>query len=34
VTVCSADNEVIDGVRRSGARVVLPTALLARLTAR
>jgi len=34
VTVCSADNEVIDGVRRAGARVVLPTALLARLTAR
>jgi predicted RNA-binding protein with PIN domain len=34
VTVCSADNEVIDGVRRSGARVVLPTALLARITAR
>ena len=34
VTVCSADNEVIDGVRRSGARIVLPTALLARLTAR
>ena len=31
VTVCSADNEVIDGVRRAGARVVLPTALLARL---
>ena len=34
VTVCSADNEVIDGVRRAGARVVSPTALLARLTAR
>ena len=34
VTVCSADNEVIEGVRRSGARVVFPTALLARLTAR
>ena len=31
VTVCSADNEVIDGVRRAGARVVAPTALLARL---
>ena len=34
VVVCSADNEVIDGVRRAGARVVAPTALLARLTAR
>jgi predicted RNA-binding protein with PIN domain len=33
VTVCSADNEVIDGVRRAGARVVLPTALLTRLRA-
>jgi predicted RNA-binding protein with PIN domain len=34
VTVCSADNEVIDGVRRAGARIVSPRALLARLTAR
>ena len=34
VTVCSAANEVIDGVRRAGARVVLPTTLLSRLTAR
>ena len=32
VTVCSADREVVDGVRRSGARVVTPTALLARLS--
>jgi predicted RNA-binding protein with PIN domain len=31
VTVCSADREVVDGVRRSGARVVTPGALLARL---
>ena len=34
VVVCSADNEVIDGVRRAGARIVSPTALLTRLTAR
>jgi predicted RNA-binding protein with PIN domain len=32
VTVCSADREVIDGVRRSGARTLTPTALLARLS--
>jgi predicted RNA-binding protein with PIN domain len=31
VTVCSADREVIDGVRRSGARTLTPAALLARL---
>ena len=31
VTVCSADKEVVAGVRRSGARVVTPAALLARL---
>jgi predicted RNA-binding protein with PIN domain len=31
VTVCSADREVIDGVRRSGARTTTPSALLARL---
>jgi len=31
VTVCSADREVVDGVRRAGARVVTPTALLAKL---
>jgi predicted RNA-binding protein with PIN domain len=31
VTVCSADREVIDGVRRSGARTLTPSALLARL---
>jgi predicted RNA-binding protein with PIN domain len=32
VTVCSADREVVDGVRRAGARVVTPSALLARLS--
>jgi predicted RNA-binding protein with PIN domain len=31
VTVCSADREVIDGVRRSGARTLTPAALLSRL---
>jgi predicted RNA-binding protein with PIN domain len=31
VTVCSADREVIDGVRRSGARTITPSALLTRL---
>jgi predicted RNA-binding protein with PIN domain len=31
VTVCSADREVIDGVRRSGARTLTPSALLDRL---
>jgi predicted RNA-binding protein with PIN domain len=31
VTVCSADREVIDGVRRSGAHTLTPSALLARL---
>ena len=31
LVVCSADREVIDGVRRSGARTITPTALLARL---
>jgi predicted RNA-binding protein with PIN domain len=31
VTVCTADREVIEGVSRSGARVVSPRALLARL---
>ncbi|MDQ1705282.1 MAG: hypothetical protein QOF18_1648 [Frankiaceae bacterium] len=31
VTVCSADKEVVDGVRRAGARVITPSALLARL---
>ena len=31
IVVCSADREVIDGVRRSGARTITPTALLARL---
>jgi predicted RNA-binding protein with PIN domain len=32
LTVCSADKEVVDGVRRSGARIVTPRALLARLS--
>ncbi|HEX3907959.1 MAG TPA: NYN domain-containing protein [Mycobacteriales bacterium] len=31
LVVCSADREVIDGVRRAGARTITPTALLARL---
>ena len=31
VSVCSADREVVEGVRRAGARVVAPVALLARL---
>ena len=31
VAVCTADREVIDGVRRSGARTITPGALLARL---
>jgi predicted RNA-binding protein with PIN domain len=31
VTVCSADKEVVDGVRRFGARIVAPSALLTRL---
>jgi phage gp37-like protein len=31
VVVCSADREVVDGVVRAGARVVAPSALLARL---
>jgi predicted RNA-binding protein with PIN domain len=31
LVVCSADREVIDGVRRSGARTITPAALLARL---
>ena len=32
ITVCSADKEVVDGVRRSGARTVSPQALLTRLS--
>jgi hypothetical protein len=31
VTDCSADREVIDGVRRAGARTLTPSALLGRL---